>query len=116
MTKAALLIGCGILLLPLSVLADYDDWKAPLPIIETPAKKAEVVDPIVETPPHYLFVNEVVEQEQLPYISIKGYNLKIAINPAVLEKYNLKSGDLVTSEQMYEIIDADRDFQKGILK
>jgi hypothetical protein len=116
MIKAFSLICCGIFLLPIATWAGYDDWKAPPPVAQLKDMPLLPQHKEQNLLPHHLFVNEVVEAENLPFISIKGYNLKIAINPQVLKKYGLKSGDLVTSDQMYEIIDADRDFQRGVLK
>lgn len=91
--------------------ADYDDWKAP-----PPPPAASLKDEPKRYPAHHALVNEVVEQEGLPYIHIQGYDLKIAINSAVLAQYNLRSGDSVPAELMYKIIDADRQFQKGVLR
>jgi hypothetical protein len=114
MIKEYSLIAVGVILLPLSALAEnYSDWKAPPPVASL---KDTIAHKEKGLPQHHLFVNEVVEQENLPFISIEGYNLKIAINPQILEKYGLKSGDLVSSTKMYEIIDADREFQRGVLK
>lgn len=91
----------------------YDDWKAPPPV----AQAQHVAPPLKRPPtPTQMLVNGIVEKENLPYIMIEGYDLKIAINPSVLQAYGLKSGDKVSAELMYKIIDADREFQRQLLK
>lgn len=90
---------------------NYDDWKAPPPQVsleDPPAPRA--------MPKHHALVNEVVEAENLPYLRIKGYHLKVAISREILNRYMLKSGAEITAELMYEIIDADKEFQKGVLR
>ncbi len=92
---------------------NYDDFKAPPP----DAKPYKPILPRKRPATHnQALVNEIVEKENLPYIMIEGYDLKIAINPSVLAAHGLKSGDKVTAEKMYQIIDADREFQRQLLK
>ena len=109
MIKAISLIVVGIAFLSLSATAEnYDDWKAPPPM-DLPDRGEQKR----KLKPHQEFVNEIIELERLPYIITRDHGLKVAINPQVLSKYNLKSGDEVSIQLMYKIIEADRRYQKG---
>lgn len=106
-----------IILIPISANAteSYKDWKAPPPAVSP--KVVVAPKPTVEVlKPHQVLVNEIVEQERLPYVKIMHHDLKIAINPSVLEKYGLRSGDEIPRVLMDKIIEEDRAFQKGLLQ
>ncbi len=103
----------AVLMNYLAMAGQYDDWKAPPP----DAKPYKVVSPDKRPKTkNQLLVNEIVEKENLPYIMVEGYDLKIAINPSILEAYGLKSGDRVPIDLMHKIIEADREFQRQLLK
>lgn len=52
----------------------------------------------------------------LPYLKIVGYDLKIAFTPMALEAFGLKSGESVPAEVLYAVIAAERELEKSKLR
>lgn len=93
--------------------AEASDWKAPPPIVP-PASLKDRATPEYKAAASRAIINHWVEQEKLPYITVVGHDVKIAISAEVLAAFNVKSGASLPAEQVFKIIDADRNFERGL--
>ena len=105
---------------PATLAGEKDDWKAPPPLKEKRPDRVvkKIVDPVPLPGVSPVRVDPTVPQSainDLPYLRIEGYDLKIAFSPTIMDRYGLKSGDEVSAELMYAIIAAEREFEKSRL-
>lgn len=86
-----------------------NDWKAPPPIIPPPSLKEQAAPEYKQAASRAL-INAYVDQFKLPYVIVKGHDVKIAIRQEVLDAFKLQSGQEIEATLMWQVIDADRVF------
>lgn len=90
-----------------------DDRKAPPPLFP-PVSLKDSQTPEYKAAASRVLINRLVEQKNLPYITVEGHDVKIAISPEILAAYKVSSGAALPAKKVYEIIDADRNFERGL--
>lgn len=119
--KSLLVVLALVQFTPPSLAGEKDDWKAPPPLKQKRPDRVvpKIVNPVPLPGVSPVRVDPAVPQSDLanlPYLRITGYDLKIAFSPTIMDRYGLKSGDEVSAELMYHIIDAEREFEKSRLR
>lgn len=119
--STALIWSVLILCTPATLAGGKDDWKAPPPLKEKRPDRVvkKIINPMPLPGTSPVRIDPTVPQSataDLPYLRITGYDLKIAFSPTIMDRYGLKSGDEVSAELMYAIIDAEREFEKSRLR
>lgn len=96
-----------------TALKANDDLKAP-PSLVPPVSLKESRTPEYKAAASKVIINRWVEQEKLPYVTVSGHDVKIAISAEVLKAFNVKSGEALPAAKVFQLIDADRTFEKGL--